>query len=108
MEKRQKRRHDQRRLANVDNVGYLMEQYATERETISENLMENMSADFKKNIERGKMQMDNTDLANLNNRAKVKAKRDIKINASDLFSVDTTNLPQLLFSYFERRSFWKW
>lgn len=99
MEKRQKRRHDQRRLANVDNVGYLIEQYATERETISENLMENMSADFKKNIECGKMQLDNTNLANLNNRAKVKAKSGIKINASDLFSVDTTNLPQLLFSY---------
>ena len=99
MEKRQKRRHDQRRLANVDNVGYLIEQYATEREAISENLMENMSADFKKSIERGKMQMDNTNLANFNNQPTAKAKKDIKINASDLFSVDTTNLPQLLFSY---------
>ena len=57
MQERQEFRHDQRRLANVDNVGILMENFATERTEISEQLMENMSADFKKTIERGKMQM---------------------------------------------------
>ena len=51
MQERQELRHDQRRLANVDNVGILMENFATERTEISEQLMENMSADFKKTIE---------------------------------------------------------
>ena len=98
MQERQEFRHDQRRLANVDNVGILMENFATERTEISEQLMENMSADFKKTIERGKMQMKSANQTT-KDKKKVNKKKDIKIDATDLFSVDTTNLPSLLYTY---------
>ena len=91
-------RHGQRRLAGIENVGVIMEQFVNERKRISDQLMSTMNPEFVKDIERGKVQMQNTSDASIP-QSKPKNTKETKMNPSDLFGVDGSTLPPLQLNY---------
>ena len=84
--------HGQRRLAGIENVGIIKEQFVKERKRISDQLMATMTPEFVKNIERSKGQMQDA------NNAPTSGK-DIKLDPSDLFNIDESALPPLQLTY---------
>ena len=81
-------RHRQRRLAGLENVGAIKEQFVKERKRISDQLMSTMTPEFVKNIERSKGQMQNANNAQ-SSQNKTGSAKDIIGN--DLFSTDESS-----------------